>query len=72
MTLTYKKLTKHPHSLRRLLGIDRDKMEQLVVSLTPLFEAHLSANYRRPGRSYKHTLGSMVSLLDLLRKSFYS
>jgi hypothetical protein len=45
MTLTYKKLTKHPHSLRRLLGIDRDKMEQLVVSLTPLWEAHLSAKY---------------------------
>jgi hypothetical protein len=70
MTLTYKKLTKHPHSLRRLLGIDRDKMEQLVVSLTPLWEAHLSANYRRPGRSYKHTLGSMVSLLLIYYRSY--
>ncbi|WP_339043802.1 transposase family protein [Cardinium endosymbiont of Tipula unca] len=70
MALTYKKLSKYPHSLRRLVGIELSQLNAILTSLTPIWSKHLRNSYDRPGRYYKHDLGSMVSLLLIYYRSY--
>ncbi|WP_339044334.1 hypothetical protein [Cardinium endosymbiont of Tipula unca] len=41
MALTYKKLSKYPHSLRRLVGIELSQLNAILTSLTPIWSKHL-------------------------------
>ncbi|TDG95422.1 transposase family protein [Cardinium endosymbiont of Culicoides punctatus] len=70
MGLIYKKLSKHPFSLRRLLGIELSELQKILFFLTPVWASHLSKRYKGPGRHYKHDLGSMVSLLLIYYRSY--
>ncbi|HLP34565.1 MAG TPA: transposase family protein [Amoebophilaceae bacterium] len=70
MALAYKKLSKYPHSVRRLLGIEMNQLHSLVEQLTPSWEKQLRLSYRRFGRPYKHDLGSMIILLLIYYRSY--
>lgn len=70
MALNYKKLSRYPHSVRRLLGIENNQLHGIIEQLTPIWEKHLKSSYRRFGRPYKHDLGSMVVLLLIYYRSY--
>jgi hypothetical protein len=70
MELVYKKLSKHPHSVRRLLGIAMNQLHNRVEQLAPIWEKQLRLSYRRFGRPYKHDLGSMIILRLIYYRSY--
>jgi hypothetical protein len=66
----YDKLIKSKRSLRRLLGIEQVQLVVIVAQLEPIWQAYLYRTYQRPGRSYKHSLGSMVVMLLIYYRSY--
>jgi hypothetical protein len=70
MSLTYKKILNKPEMFSRLLGINQSDFDKILEVLTPIWSNYLSRSYYRPGRSYKHDLGTMVILLLLYYRSY--
>ena len=70
MTLSYKKLTKHPVIFRRLLGMDIKNFDTVATKVSKTWVRLVIRRYKRPGRHYKLTITKMLLMLLLYYRSY--
>ena len=70
MTISYKKISKHPKMFLRLLGVTREEFDILASKLELQWEQKVINKYKRPGRNYKLSIQQMLMMLLLYYRSY--
>jgi len=70
MTVSYKKISKHPKIFLRLLGVTREEFDILASKLELQWEQKVINKYKRPGRNYKLSIQQMLMMLLLYYRSY--
>jgi len=70
MTVSYKKISKHPKMFLRLLGVTREEFDILASKLELQWEQKVINKYKRPGRNYKLSIQQMLMMLLLYYRSY--
>lgn len=70
MTISYKKISKHPKIFLRLLGVTREEFDILASKLELQWEQKVINKYKRPGRNYKLSIQQMLMMLLLYYRSY--
>lgn len=72
MTVSHKRLMKHPRIFLRLFGINCSEFEILVKKLSIEWKDKVTSKYKRPGRNYKLSLEQMLMMLLLYYRTYSS
>jgi hypothetical protein len=52
MSLSYRRIRKHPRTFKRLFGIQVPEFERILKAAEPLWNKWVLGRYKRPGRHY--------------------